>query len=711
MGSISITEDGLASLGVVLPVVAGSAYCLWEFSVISRVDVDGEKHDGEMDTALLEYRKTRIDNMKYVGRKIAEGADSFLMAEYRYMAGFIIVFSALVFLASSVYTAIAFVVGCLSEILAGYIGMKIATYSNYRTTHECWRSLTKGYDVAIRSGAIVSFVLLCIAVINLFGLIIAFKASPRVWEGNDFWVAISGYSFGVSSIGLFGRVSGGIYTKAADIGADLSGKMDFGLTEDDYRNPACIADNVGDNVGGIVGTGADLFGSLAGSTCAALVIAGSSTDFDWKATMFPLLISSTGILVGILTIVTVQLLYKVRDAKDVELVLKRLVVIITLFETPVVYVLAHWCLPASFDLNRGLNNVTPLHCTICVWLGLWSGLIIGYVTEYYTSFQRGPVQEIAKAQRVSAGTGVILGLSVGYESCAIPVLFLASCVLISNTCAGAYGIALAALGMLSVMSMGLAIDAYDSIADNAGGIAEMCGLSTNVRDITDVLGGAGAIGHGFAIGSAALVSLALIDAFCVHTDIKTIDTLDKWYVTGLLVGGMLPYLFSSITMKSTGKAANDMVEECRRQFPGIIDREESPDYKRCIKISTEASLKAMGPAGLLAIGAPIAIGLLFGKKCTAGLLQGALVSGVQMAISMINTGGAWDNAKKHVEVSGIRDSEQHKNAMTCDIIGDPLKDVSGPSLNILVNLSSITGLVFGSLINKWSNEHGGPFWH
>merc|ERR1711957_446240 len=375
-------------------------------------------------------------------------------------------------------------------------------------------------------------------------------------------------------------------------------------------------------------------------------------------------------------------------------------------------------LPANFTIV-GLS-ATPLIASIPVWLGLWSGLIIGYTTEYYTSHSYAPVRNIANSQGTSAATGIIFGLAVGYNSCVVPTLCLAVTVLVSHSLLGMYGIALSALGMLSTMTMGLTIDAYGPISDNAGGIAEMSGLSVEVRKITDALDAAGnttaAIGKGFAIGSAALVSLALFGAYTVRANIKTVNVLDPWTFTGLLFGAMMPYAFAAWTMKSVGEAANDMVKECLRQFPKIMGPEKmTPDYERCIRISTEASLREMLAPGALVIFSPLVAGMGFGKNACAGLLSGALVSSVQLAISMSNTGGAWDNSKKYISAGGLgeefgKGSEAHKNSVTGDTVGDPLKDTSGPALNIVMKLTAIISLVFGTAIANYSNAEGGPFW-
>lgn len=560
--------------------------------------------------------------------------------------------------------------------------------------------------------------LVSIGLLVLFGLVLMFQKMTTL-EGAELYEAIAGYGLGGSAIALFGRVGGGIYTKAADVGADLSGKLDMGLDEDDKRNPACIADNVGDNVGDIAGMGADLFGSFAESTCAALVIGsanGSSIAGDWAATMFPLLISSTGIVCGILTLGICGVVYKVDKTDKVEGALKGILVVSTILETPLVYASAMWTLPQDgFHVEEG-HEATPLDACWPVWLGLWSGLLIGFVTEYYTSYSYAPVRDIARQQKTSAATGIIFGLAVGYMSCIVPVFCIALTVLIAHQKLGMYGVALGALGMLSTITMGLTIDAYGPISDNAGGIAEMSGLSHNVRKITDALDAAGnttaAIGKGFAIGSAALVSLALFGAYTVRADVEVVNALDAWTFTGLLIGAMIPYAFGALTMRSVAYAATAMVDECREQFAKIMDKEnpQKPDYDRCIRISTNASLYEMIQPGLLVMLSPLIAGYVLGKNGTAGILIGGMISAVQMAISMSNTGGAWDNAKKYAEKQGLKGQEQYANAVIGDTVGDPMKDTSGPALNIVMKLSAIISLVFGATIASWSTEAGGPAW-
>merc|ERR1719261_939989 len=628
------------------------------------------------------------------------------------MAVYIVLFGIFLFFFTGLPSTISFVVGAITSILAGWIGMKIAVYTNVRTTHQCWLNLSSGYDVAIQGGSVMGLSLVAIGVLDLFALILCFKKFFDFDSQEDMYEAIAGYGLGGSSIALFGRVGGGIYTKAADVGADLSGKNEFGMDEDDPRNPACIADNVGDNVGDIAGMGADLFGSFAESTCAAFVLASACPALapSWASLMYPMLISSIGIFVGIVTLLCASCFYPVKALPDVEKALKGVLVISTVLMTPVAIGLSYVCLPTEFVLGESFGAVKWWYCALSICLGLWSGLIVGYMTEYYTSHSYTPVREISETQKVSAATGIIYGLALGYLSCIVPVICLGITILVSHSLCGMFGVALSALGMLGTMTMGLTIDAYGPISDNAGGIAEMSGLGDDVRKITDGLDAAGnttaAIGKGFAIGSAALVSLALFGAYTVRADVTTLNILDPWVFTGLLFGAMMPYAFAAWTMKSVGEAANDMVRECMEQFPKIMGPEKmTPDYERCIRISTQSSLKEMLAPGALVILSPLVAGMGFGKNCCAGLLSGALVSSVQLAISMSNTGGAWDNSKKYISAGGLgpnflKGSEAHKNSVTGDTVGDPLKDTSGPALNIVMKLTAILSLVFGTAIKN-----------
>jgi len=568
----------------------------------------------------------------------------------------------------------------------------------------------------------------------LFVMIVIFRAEGifgnRTESTTALYEALAGFGLGGSAIALFGRVGGGIYTKAADVGADLAGKNEWGLDEDDPRNPACIADNVGDNVGDVAGMGADLFGSFAEATCAALIIAGASGDVDnnaanainmnFGAMMYPLILSSAGIIVSIITLFLCRkVIFKISDHVDssVEKALKGILIVSTLLATPFAFGLAFLCMPPSFRVEAG-HMLSPMIVAVCYVVGLWAGLAIGFVTEYYTSHSYRPVREVAESDDVSAATGIIFGLALGYKSTIVPCLCLAIVICVAHTIAGMYGIALSALGMLGTLACAMSIDVYGPIADNAGGIAEMSGLGQDIRERTDALDAAGnttaAVGKGFAIGSAALVSLALFGAFAVRADIRSVDILNQWTFTGLLYGAMMPYWFSAMTMKSVGEAANDMVRECNRQFPLIMEG-QPPEYANCVAISTEASLREMLGPGALVILSPIIFGFALGKYAVAGLLTGALVSGVMLAISMSNSGGAWDNAKKYIEAGGLgegkgKKSQAHKNAVIGDTVGDPLKDTSGPSLNIVVKLSAITALVFGGILKDMSNPEHGPRW-
>lgn len=717
-------NDGTVNAIIVAPAILGLIWSVKEWIAVSAVKLDGHPSRlANQDSKAQKSAQDIVAEMVKIAKTISDGAMSFLFAEYLYMAVYIVLFSIILVYFTGVPTTIAFVVGGLTSILCGFLGMKIAVATNVKTTHQCWLNLPSGFEVAIQGGSVMGLSLVSLGVLALYALIKYFESQLTFESPEVMYEAIAGYGLGGSSVALFGRVGGGIYTKAADVGADLSGKNDYGLEEDDYRNPACIADNVGDNVGDIAGMGADLFGSFAEATCAALVLAASSPDLSrrWCSQMYPLLISSAGIVVGLLTLFAQKAIYKVRGEADVEKALKGILVISTILMTPVVIVLSQHCLPPVFNMALGYESVTQWNCSVSILLGLWSGLIIGFVTEYYTSASYTPVREIAESQKQAAATGIIYGLALGYLSCIVPVICLGITILLSHTLCGMFGVALGALGMLGTMTMGLTIDAYGPISDNAGGIAEMAGLPAEVRVFTDCLDAAGnttaAIGKGFAIGSAALVSLALFGAFCVRAEVKEVDILDPWVFTGLLFGAMMPYAFAAWTMKSVGKAANEMVKECLEQFPKIMDKENPvpPDYEKCIRISTEASLREMIAPGALVIFSPLVAGLGFGKNCCAGLLSGALVSSVQLAISMSNSGGAWDNAKKYISSGGLgkefgKGSETHKNSITGDTVGDPLKDTSGPALNIVMKLTAIISLVFGSAIASYSNAEGGPFW-
>jgi inorganic pyrophosphatase len=724
--------------------VVGIVFALVQWYIVSQVSVGGGAHS---NNGYMEVNEDGVDEHSVVAKcaeiqaAIHEGSESFLGTEYYYLSIFMGIFSVIIFvflasvggfsfdrvpcdfdetvscpssIANAFFSTVAFILGALTSTLSGYLGMRIATYANARTTLEARKGVGKAFIVAFRSGSVMGFLLAANGLIVLFITILVFK----LYFGDD-WVglyeAITGYGLGGSSVALFGRVGGGIYTKAADVGADLVGKIEQNIPEDDPRNPAVIADNVGDNVGDIAGMGADLFGSFAESTCAALVISSLSsfgTDRNFVAMCFPLLISASGILVCLLTTLFATDLFTIKGVKEIEPTLKRQLIISTILMTGAIFAVSWYALPETFTINvvgHEPKIVKNWHIFFCVGSGLWAGLIIGFVTEYFTSNAYQPVQDVADSCRTGAATNIIFGLALGYKSVIIPVFAIAAAIYLSYSFAAMYGIAVAALGMLSTLATGLAIDAYGPISDNAGGIAEMAGMSHEVRERTDALDAAGnttaAIGKGFAIGSAALVSLALFGAYVSRAGIATVDVIQPKEFVGLIVGAMLPYWFSAMTMKSVGKAALAMVEEVRRQFrtiPGLMEGTTKPDYKRCVQISTDASIKEMIPPGALVMLTPLIVGTLFGVETLAGLLAGALVSGVQIAISASNTGGAWDNAKKYIEAGnsehakslGPKGSDAHKAAVIGDTVGDPLKDTSGPSLNILIKLMAVESLVF-----------------
>lgn len=748
--------------GILIPVAAviGIGFALLQWVLVSRVkvgpDSSSSRSNGSYNELLLDEAdedggdaRNAVPKCAEIQNAISEGATSFLFTEYKYLGVFTACFGVIIFLflgsvqgfstkqqpcnydnakmckpalANALFSTLAFVLGAVTSVLSGYFGMKIATYANARTTLEARKGVGKAFITAFRSGAVMGFLLAANGLLVLYLSIHIFKLYyGDDWEG--LFEAITGYGLGGSSMALFGRVGGGIYTKAADVGADLVGKIEQNIPEDDPRNPAVIADNVGDNVGDIAGMGSDLFGSYAEASCAALVVASISsfgTDHDLTAMSYPLLISSMGIVICLITTLFATDFFEIKAVKDIEPTLKRQLIISTVLMTAGIAVVSFVGLPSTFTIyNFGtLKEVKNWHLFFCVAVGLWAGLVIGYTTEYYTSNAYSPVQEVAQSCRTGAATNVIFGLALGYKSVIIPIFAIAAAIFVSFSLAAMYGIAVAALGMLSTIATGLAIDAYGPISDNAGGIAEMAGFSHKIRERTDALDAAGnttaAIGKGFAIGSAALVSLALFGAFVSRAAISSVDVLTPKVFIGLLVGAMLPYWFSAMTMKSVGSAALKMVEEVRRQFkniPGLMEGTAKPDYATCVKISTDASLREMIPPGALVMLTPLIVGTLFGVETLAGVLAGALVSGVQVAISASNTGGAWDNAKKYIEAGaskaarelGPKGSDCHKAAVIGDTIGDPLKDTSGPSLNILIKLMAVESLVFAPFFAT----HGG----
>ncbi|KAJ1410083.1 Pyrophosphate-energised proton pump [Sesbania bispinosa] len=583
-----------------------------------------------------------------------------------------------------------FLLGAITSVLSGFLGMKIATYANARTTLEARKGVGKAFITAFRSVAVMGFLLATNGLLVLYIAINLFKLYyGDDWEG--LFEAITGYGLGGSSMALFGRVGGGIYTKAADVGADLVGKVERNIPEDDPRNPAVIADNVGDNVGDIAGMGSDLFGSYAESSYAALVVASISSfgiNHEFAAMLYPLLISSMGILVCLITTLFATDFFEIKVVKEIEAALKKQLIISKVLMTVGIAIITWLALPSSFTIfNFGVQKEVKSCCS-SVWVLVFGlDLLLGLLLNIIQAM----LIDVADSCRTGAATNVIFGLALGYKSVIIPIFAIAISIFVSFTFAAMYGIAVAALGMLSTIATGLAIDAYGPISDNAGGIAEMAGMSHRIRERTDTLDAAGnttaAIGKGFAIGSAALVSLALFGAFVSRAGISTVDVLTPKVFIGLLVGVMLPYWFPAMTMKSVGSAALKMVEEVRRQFntiPGLMEGTAKPDYATCVKISTDASIKEMIPPGALVMLTPLIVGILFGVETLSGVLAGSIVSGVQIAISASNTGGAWDNVKKYIEAGasehartlGPKGSDPHKAAVIGDTIGDPLKDTS-----------------------------------
>lgn len=660
--------------------------------------------------------------LKEISAAIADGAMAFLIREYKVISLFIAFMAVLTFLlldnpktdfSEGLHTAIAFVVGAFISCVSGFIGMKIATLGNVRTAQAAKTSMSKAFRVAFDSGAVMGFGLIGLAILGLIILFMIFTGAHPGVEPHILMEALAGYGLGGSSVALFGRVGGGIYTKAADVGADLVGKVEKGIPEDDPRNPATIADNVGDNVGDIAGMGADLFGSAAEATCAALVIGATAAALadNTTALLYPVLISAFGIPASLVT----SIFARIKEDGNVESALKLQLWISTFLVAGLMYFVTDAFMVDQFEIDG--QTITKWNVYTALLLGLFGGMLIGWITEIYTSHSYKPVREVADSCETGAATNIIYGLALGYKSSVTPVVILVISIVASSILAGMYGIAIAAIGMISTIAIGLTIDAYGPVSDNAGGIAEMAELGKEVRDRTDTLDAAGnttaAVGKGFAIGSAALTSLALFAAFITRTrvedpSLRNIELLDPWVFGGLLFGAMLPFIFSAMTMKSVGKAALDMVKEVRRQFkeiPGLMEGKNKPDYAKCVDISTNASLREMIAPGILVLASPILMGYLFGVKSLAGMLAGALVSGVVLAISSANSGGAWDNAKKYIEKLGKKGSDQHKAAVVGDTVGDPFKDTSGPAINILIKLMAITSLVFAEFFVL----HGGVF--
>ncbi len=633
------------------------------------------------------------DRMKEIAGYIQNGAMAFLNREYKYLSIFVVVIAVAIALFLNWQTAVCFVVGAIFSIFSGSFGMKVATSANVRTAEAAKQGQSPALKIAFSGGSVMG---MSVVGLGIFGVSILYI----IFGGDATY--LTGFGLGASSIALFARVGGGIYTKAADVGADLVGKVEAGIPEDDPRNPAVIADNVGDNVGDVAGMGADLFESYVGAIISSLTLGAALTaDMAPKAIIFPMLLMAIGIIASIIGSVVARGSKADNPQKALN---------------TGTYIGGALVIIATAVLSNTIFG--NFKAFMAVTVGLVVGMLIGKITEMYTSSDYKSVKTIAEQSQTGPATTIISGLAVGMKSTVAPIILIAVGILVSfyamggasDAAMGLYGIALAAVGMLSITGLTVAVDAYGPIADNAGGIAEMSHLPHEVREVTDKLDSVGnttaAIGKGFAIGSAALTALALFASYAQAVGLNSIDLLTPVTLIGILIGGMLPFLFGALTMESVGKAANEMVEEVRRQFreiPGIMEEKAKPDYARCVEISTASALKEMMLPGVLAIVVPLGVGLLLGAEALGGLIGGAVVTGVLVAILMANSGGAWDNAKKYIEggVYGGKGSDSHKAAVVGDTVGDPFKDTSGPSMNILIKLMTIVSLVFAPVILEY----------
>jgi K(+)-stimulated pyrophosphate-energized sodium pump len=688
--------------GVIIIAVLGLIYSMFKTSWVSKQDAGDDK-------------------MKKIAGYIADGALAFLKAEYRVLGIFVIVVALLLaFLAdpqrSSWLIGIAFLLGAFLSAFAGFMGMRIATKANVRTTQAARTSLSKALNISFSGGLVMGINVVSLGILGISILFLIFRnihgiMGIEAWDMRKILEVLIGFSLGAESIALFARVGGGIYTKAADVGADLVGKVEAGIPEDDPRNPAVIADNVGDNVGDVAGMGADLFGSyvstiLATMVLGASVMVGIGGKMNYHVVILPIILAAAGIVFSIIG----SLFVRVKENGSPQMALNMGNFGAVIMTAIVSYFIINRLLPNEMKIGEiTFNSIDVFYAVV---IGLVVGTAISLIIEHYTSKDRGPVKFIARQSATGAATNIIAGLSVGMLSTALPVLVLAAGIIGAHAVAGLYGVAIAASGMMATTGIQLAIDAFGPIADNAGGIAEMSGLPKEVRVNTDVLDTVGnttaAIGKGFAIASAALTSLAMFSAYMTTTHLKVIDIANAKVLGGLLIGGMVPFLFSSFAIRAVGDAANAMVEEVRRQFreiKGIMEGTAEADYQKCVEISTKAALRHMLIPGALALLAPVVIGFTLHAEALGGFLAGVLVSGVMMAFFQSNAGGAWDNAKKifetGVEINGVmqyKGSEAHKAAVTGDTVGDPFKDTSGPSLNILIKLVAIVAMVIAPLL-------------